>query len=360
MKVYLAGCYSRPWVFDSLVKDIMKIYLAGENGKNKIIPFVHGGGGLSENLPRKSAHIREFQERKKSCDKNNDEGGCIPELDEDISGDCGEGNRDAGTLQETIRGSEKYSRSNDRKLETILENRGGFSEEIKNHRPFILESFYYADETTEKLIPYFGDFLLDSGAFTFMSNSKTAVNWEEYLERYADFIKRNQCEKYFELDIDYLVGYEKVKEYRRRLEKLTGKQPIPVFHKIRGLSEFTRMCEEFPYVAIGASGRNEDSKWTRKHPEALQHFIQTAHKHGSKIHGLGFTNLSMLPKLHFDSVDSTAWTTGNRFGFVYRFNGTSMEKILLPEGKRLKDSRQVALINYTEWIKYQRYAERHL
>lgn len=50
-----------------------------------------------------------------------------------------------------------------------------YSNAIKQHKPYILESFYYADETTERLLPYFGDFLLDSGAFTFMQNSKKGV-----------------------------------------------------------------------------------------------------------------------------------------------------------------------------------------
>lgn len=88
--------------------------------------------------------------------------------------------------------------------------------------------------------------------------------------------------------------------------------------------------------------------------------IHTAHKLGAKIHGLGFTNLGMLEKCHFDSVDSTAWTTGNRFGFVYQFDGKTMRKVDAPKGKKLKDSRQVALINYTEWIKFQKYAEVNL
>lgn len=88
--------------------------------------------------------------------------------------------------------------------------------------------------------------------------------------------------------------------------------------------------------------------------------IRYAHKNNSKVHCLGFTKLSDLPKYHFDSVDSTAWTTGNRFGYIYRFTGKTMVKIDTPSGKRLADSRQVALINYTEWIKFQRYALTHL
>lgn len=60
---------------------------------------------------------------------------------------------------------------------------------LTEHRPYILESFFYADQDTERLIPYFGDFLLDSGAFTFMQGTKGAVNWEEYIERYSDCVR---------------------------------------------------------------------------------------------------------------------------------------------------------------------------
>ena len=86
--------------------------------------------------------------------------------------------------------------------------RGGQEKKtIMEHRPYILESFYYTDEDTERLLPYFGDFLLDSGAFTFMQSSKNHVDWEEYIEKYASFINRNKIDKYFELDIDNIVGF---------------------------------------------------------------------------------------------------------------------------------------------------------
>lgn len=234
---------------------------------------------------------------------------------------------------------------------------GGFDNAILKHRPYILESFYYADEDTERLLNYFGDFLLDSGAFTFMQNSKSHLDWNDYIEKYANFINRNKIEKFFELDIDSVVGYDKVLKFREKLEKLTGKQCIPVWHKSRGLDEFKKMCDEYSYVAIGGIVSKEIKPDQYK---AFPIMINEAHKRGAKIHGLGFTNLKLLPKCHFDSVDSTAWTTGNRFGFIYHFNGKTMVKINCPKGKRLADSRKVALINYTEWIKFQKYAEANL
>lgn len=234
---------------------------------------------------------------------------------------------------------------------------GGFSSLVKRHRPFILESFYYADETTEKLIPYFGDFLLDSGAFTFMQSSKTHVVWEGYIERYADFINRNNVKKFFELDIDSVVGYDKVLEYRAMLEKLTNKQCIPVWHISRGMENFYEMCQMYPYVALGGivGERRGGTKYKQYHA-MFPTFIKIAHQHGCKIHGLGYTDLSGLAINHFDSVDSTAWTTGNRFGFIYQFNGKTMIKHDVPKGKRLADSRKVAEINYLEWIKFQMWA----
>lgn len=226
---------------------------------------------------------------------------------------------------------------------------------------YILQSFYYADDFTEKyIIPNASDFLLDSGAFTFMQG-KSSPNWDEYVERYADFINRNKVEKYFELDIDSVTGYVRVKEIRRKLERLTNRQSIPVWHRSRGKDEFVRHCEEYPYVALGGlvdgakKGEYARSLW-----KYFPWFINTAHNNGAKIHALGFTSLDGIRQYHFDSVDSTAWTTGNRFGYLYFFDGKTIQKRDAPKGHRIKDAKAAALHNYTEWIKFQRYAENHL
>lgn len=240
---------------------------------------------------------------------------------------------------------------------------GGYDPIIIEHRPFILESFFYADADTERLLPYYGDFLLDSGAFTFCGTGGfTQDQFEPYLERYADFINRNHVNKFFELDVDSITGYEKVLYFRKKLEKLTGKQPIPVWHISRGKEEFLRHCDEFPYVALGgyvAAIKASDPR-QKAYVKSYPWFISEAHKRKAKIHGLGFTQLKLLPQMHFDSVDSTAWTTGNRFGYLYFFDGKTMQKREPPKGHRIGDSRAAALNNYTEWIKYQKYANTHL
>lgn len=233
---------------------------------------------------------------------------------------------------------------------------GGYDQYIRKYHPYILESFYYCDADTERLLPYYGDFLLDSGAFTFMQGSGTA-NFDDYVERYADFINRNHIQKYFELDVDAVTGYEKVLQYRKRLEQLTGRPVIPVWHKSRKTEEFIKMCQEYNYVAIGGIVSKEI---TREDYKYFPRLINIAHENGAKIHGLGFTNLGCLTNYHFDSVDSTAWTTGNRFGYLYYFDGKTMKKREPPKGHRIADSRAAAINNYIEWIKYQQYAEVNL
>ena len=240
---------------------------------------------------------------------------------------------------------------------------GGFDKAIKEWHPYILESFYYADADTERLIPYYGDFLLDSGAFTFMggfsftASKKSNIDFYDYVERYAAFIVKNKVEKFFELDVDSVVGYEKVKEFRKILEIKTGKPSIPVWHSSRGFDEFKRTCQEYDYVALGGIVGGE---WNAKAEKYIPLFIKTAHEYGAKIHGLGFTKLEKLKIYHFDSVDSTAWTTGNRFGYLYYFDGKTVKKREAPKGHRIEDSKAAAINNYVEWIKYQQFAERNL
>ena len=244
-----------------------------------------------------------------------------------------------------------------------LEKWGGYDASVKEYHPYILESFFYADADTERLLPYFGDFLLDSGAFTFCGTGGFHENqFEEYLERYADFINRNKIEKFFELDVDSITGYERVLEYRKKLERLTGRQSIPVWHISRGKDEFIRHCDEYPYVALGgyvAAIKASDPR-QKAYINAYPWFINEAHKRGKKIHGLGYTSLEGITKHHFDSVDSTAWTTGNRFGYLYYFDGRTIKKRSAPPGHRIGDSRSAALNNYIEWIKFQKYADKHL
>lgn len=211
----------------------------------------------------------------------------------------------------------------------------------------ILESFYYVSEWQTRNIHRFKRFMLDSGAFTFVFGSKKHVNIEDYTERYIEYINENNVEYFFEMDIDAIVGYEKVKQIRKHIEEKTNRQVIPVFHYERGKNEWLRMCDEYDYVAIGGIAV---AKGRRKIEPYIPWLTSQAHKRGTKVHGLGYTNLGNLSNTGFDSVDSSAWLYGNRGGFVYHWDGNKMQKINVPKGKKL-DSRAAARHNFMEWVK---------
>lgn len=226
--------------------------------------------------------------------------------------------------------------------------------------PFILESFFYTKNNPwiANIIPLLGDFLLDSGAFSFMQG-KTHESWEKYTDEYAAYIVEHNIEKFFELDIDNVVGIKKVEELRDRLHQKVGRASIPVWHFSRGQDYFLRMCEEYNYVAFG--GILTDGVSRRKIEKVFPWFIREAHIRGAKIHGLGYTNVAGLHKFHFDSVDSTSWLYGNRGGYLYRFDPVRgiIEQYQPDWAGRLK-SHDAAVHNFLEWVKFQQYAERNL
>lgn len=234
----------------------------------------------------------------------------------------------------------------------VLEQRGGFDRDVAS-RVNLLESFYYIAEWQTRNLHRFKSFMLDSGAYSFAYGAKVEVNMTEYFDQYKRYVKENDVELFFELDIDELVGYEKVLEYRRELEKFVGRRCIPVWHINRGKDEWLRMCDEYDYVAIGGiadKGRKSIEKY-------IPWFTREAHKRGTKVHGLGYTSLTNLPRMGFDSVDSSAWLYGNRGAYVYIWDGQTMRKKDVPKGKRM-DGRKVARHNFMEWVKMAESLER--
>ncbi len=223
---------------------------------------------------------------------------------------------------------------------------------------YVLESFYYFDQWQVELLGIWKSFMLDSGAFTFMSNSRqSAINWDEYVERYAEFINKHDIKLFFELDIDKLVGLAEVERLRKKLEKLTGKQCIPVWHRSRGKEYFLSICGEYRYIGMGGFAIKDITPSEYQH---IRWFIQTAHQHQCKVHGLGFTSMRHLPTLHFDSVDSTSWNNGSRFGALHLFKNGIIKIYQKPQGTRSKDYIKLDRHNFSEWVKFQKYAENNL
>lgn len=217
----------------------------------------------------------------------------------------------------------------------------------------LLESFYnlprsrYGDERI------FKRFMLDSGAFTLAISRKGSLDDAElrdYVDRYARFIIEHGVRDYFEMDLDHVKGTDWVRSATDWLERETGVTPIPVWHPCRKARGFEEMCERYPYVAIGTTDIR------RQLAKSLGWFVSTAHRYGARLHGLGYTKLDGLASTGFDSVDSTAWLWSNLSGTVYSFDGRTMLKSKVPEGKRLV-MRKNLLNSLVEWAKFSDYME---
>lgn len=220
----------------------------------------------------------------------------------------------------------------------------------------VLASFYGISDFEKEYVHKFKNTIIDSGAFTFIRGTARA-NWDQYVEDYADFIKKYDIRLFFELDIDSIVGLQEVERLRKKLEALTGRKPIPVWHVSRGKDYFIKMCKEYPYVALGGIVTQEVPRVV--YEKAFPWFIKTAHDNGAKIHGLGYTSVEGLNKYHFDSCDSTTWLVGAKYGNVCYITHEASKQVHRPK-TRVKNSRELARINFVEWIKFQQYAEKHL
>lgn len=219
----------------------------------------------------------------------------------------------------------------------------------------ILESFLYIrkNEKYMDILKDCGSFMLDSGAFTFLKqNNGNSINWDNYINEYASFINKYNVKLFFELDIDNIVGIKEVERLRNKLEKLTNKKSIPVWHISRGKEYFIKMCKEYDYVALGGIAIKEVP--LRTYEKYFPWFINTAHRYGTKIHGLGYTATEGLKKYKFDSVDSTRWLHGNIGGYIYKFNPVTNDIETIKSEKRLK-SKEGAINNFWEWVKFSKY-----
>lgn len=225
---------------------------------------------------------------------------------------------------------------------------------------YVLESFYTIADWQKEFVNRFKGFLLDSGAFTFLNSAKSTknANFERYADSYADFIKAYKIKRYFELDIDKIVGLQETERLRKRIELRSGVPCIPVWHKYRGKEYFESMCKEYEYVAIGGIVTKEISK--ELYERMFPWFINTAHKYNTMIHGLGYTDTTKLHKFRFDSVDSSTWTCGQRFGEYHYFKNDQIKRIVAGENRRMRKDSNILYRNFLEWKKMVHYADLYL
>lgn len=178
-----------------------------------------------------------------------------------------------------------------------------------------LMSYFYCrnkKELAEFIRDNSEEILIDSGAHSFQKGKK--VDFDKYTKEYAQFIKefdRPNVIGYFEMDVDNVLGYDKVLQLRQELEKVSDKI-IPVWHNNRGIDEFKKMCQQYSGKIVAITGfRGEEIK-----DEQFPMFLKYAHKYNCRLHCLGMTRKPVLDKVPFDYVDSSSWGMEGVYGKV--------------------------------------------
>lgn len=176
-------------------------------------------------------------------------------------------------------------------------------------------------------------FFVDSGAFTYMSSLEhedwTVEQWEKHIESYLRWIEKHQdiVFAFASLDIEYLVGGEKVQEWNEKyFEPFMLRTGIPVcfvYHDNATKLTWEQYCQRYPYVGIswgGVDTQGNDLKYGLDR-------LKVAEKHKSLVHGMAMTQTSLLTKLPFYTVDSTTWLVGLQYGEVNYWTGTKMSRL---------------------------------
>lgn len=221
--------------------------------------------------------------------------------------------------------------------------RGGLEKLIKDGYKFKwnLMSYYYIRDKNYDFAETMRDnselIMIDSEAHSFQKGKQ--VDWESYTKEYAKFIKefdRPNVVGYFEMDVDNIIGYDKVLELRKILENVSNKI-IPVWHKNRGIEEFKKMCREHQNKVIATTGfKNED---IQDHQYLM--FLKYAKQYNCKVHCLGMTRKKVLDKVPFDYVDSSTWLQQVVYGNVLGRKGKKFPKI-----KNKEDRKKQCICNY--------------
>lgn len=221
--------------------------------------------------------------------------------------------------------------------------------EIPKYKYNLMSFFYIKSMEIPEIIRDKSELvIIDSGAHSFQKGKK--VDWEKYTEQYANFIKvfdRKNVAGYFEMDVDNIIGYDKVLELRKVLESVSNKI-IPVWHKNRGIDEYKKMCKDYAGKVVAITGfKNEDIK-----DEQYLMFLKYAKKYNCKVHCLGMTRKKVLDAVPFDFVDSSSWKQQSIYGRIRKrkvtreFSKENRWKVML---ENYKQSMKMQDYYYQKW-----------
>lgn len=179
--------------------------------------------------------------------------------------------------------------------------------------------------------------MIDSGAHTFHAKEEEYKNkplsfWDDYLQRYVDFIRANR--KYIfscvELDIAHIVGFDKVDYFREKYFEPLRNEGILVcyvWHEYDGEKHWREMCEKYDYVGFSLTNSNLNER-------QITQMMNYARRCGALVHGFAVTRIDIMSKVPFFTGDSTTWLVGTQYGELNWFDGRKLKRVKKDKWKR--------------------------
>lgn len=178
-------------------------------------------------------------------------------------------------------------------------------------KQILLSYHYYSkkEKRVKELLNQQYDIFLDSGAFSAMSKGSVID-----IDEYCNFIKRTGVTYYATLDV---IGNAKATlENHKYMINKYGLNPIPAFHMGSKIEELEPLLE-YNYIALGGL---VFSSGIMNHCDEVWHYILT-NKPNLKVHAFGLTNIELMNRYPWYSVDSSSFMGCRRFGRQNLLNG---------------------------------------
>lgn len=175
---------------------------------------------------------------------------------------------------------------------------------------------------------------LDSGSFTMWTLAaqyakehktdqwafyKTPAFWE-YVDAYADFVKKNKIGIDLFSNVDVIPNAELSYKSLKYLREKHGLNPVPVVHYKTDLKWLRKYMDEGTneVIALGGLVGSLSSEGCRNWIDRCFDMVCDVPSRlpQVKIHGFGVTNYELLLRYPWWSVDSTSWTKVAAFGGI--------------------------------------------
>lgn len=160
------------------------------------------------------------------------------------------------------------------------------------------------------------DLFIDSGAFSAWKLGKPIK-----LQEYMKFLKQwgDKSTVYASLDV---IGSIDQTARNQRIMEAAGLHPLPVYHWGEDYAVLEDMCKRYRYVACSGTATvfGEGRGMVIQRRNHFDRVFKISQKYETLVHGFGVTDIDLLLRFPWYSVDSSSWVRGRRFGSFQLFS----------------------------------------